>query len=304
VKHKIYIDNPKEKIVYESSLDLRGWLIPLDGCEIKTIKVTVDGVEMESTYHIEKEGVLKAYPQLEDKALYSGFSSHVLLSAEGANVLEITAQCGTKSHMVYSEQILYKTEKQFGDFLAETNATNIAEHEVIMVDKKKLFYEDSHPEKSFIRSPNDPRLVTFYLPQFHPIEVNNKIWGKNFTEWTNVTAGRPRFAGHEQPYLPSDLGFYDLRLKSNLKDQIDLAKKHGIYGFCFYYYWFSGEKIMDLPVESFIENKDWDFNFMICWANENWTKRWDGLDNEVIMSQKYLEKDALSFIKDVEHILL
>lgn len=146
--------------------------------------------------------------------------------------------------------------------------------------------------------------MAMYLPQFHPFEENDKAWGRGFTEWNNVTTGQPRFIGHLQPILPKDLGFYDLRYEPKILEQIELAKKYGIYGFCFYYYWFSGRKIMDKPIESFISHKDWDFNFAICWANENWTKRWDGRDDEIIIAQEYKEDDPLTFIKDVEHILL
>jgi lipopolysaccharide biosynthesis protein len=171
-----------------------------------------------------------------------------------------------------------------------------------LANKKKYYYEKAS-EKSYERHSEDPRLVAFYLPQFHPIKENDKAWGRGFTEWTNVTTARSRFVGHQQPILPADLGFYDLRLAENIASQVDLAKKHGIHGFCFYYYWFSGDRLLEKPLDIFLKHKEWDFNFMITWANENWTKRWDGLEKDVIIAQKYLDSDPLSFIKDVEHIL-
>jgi lipopolysaccharide biosynthesis protein len=179
----------------------------------------------------------------------------------------------------------------------------MAEHLNLVANKNKYYYEDPIV-KDYVLSKNEPRLVAFYLPQFHPIAENDYVWGKNFTEWTNVTSDVPRFVGHIQPFLPKDTGYYDLRIEDNMADQIEMAKKHGLHGFCFYYYWFSGKRLLEKPIDNFVANKDWDFNFSICWANENWTKRWDGRDNEVIVAQEYHPNDPINFIKDVEHILL
>lgn len=177
-----------------------------------------------------------------------------------------------------------------------------AEHQARIHNRKILYYQ-KELRGNYIESKDDPRLVAVYLPQFHKIPLNEVTWGKGFTEWTNVATATPGFVGQQQPILPADLGFYDLDRPQKIKDQIDLAKKYGIHGFMFYYYWFSGEKILNNPIETFLENKEWDFNFMICWANENWTKRWDGRDNEIIIGQKFEEDDPLKFIKDVAPIL-
>lgn len=177
-----------------------------------------------------------------------------------------------------------------------------AEHQARIHNRKILYFE---PEVSgvYVPAKDDPRLVAAYLPQFHEIPLNEKSWGKGFTEWTNVASASAGFVGQQQPILPADLGFYDLDRPEKIKEQIDLAKKYGIHGFMFYYYWFSGEKILNNPIDTFLDNKSWDFNFMICWANENWTKRWDGMDNDIIIGQKYNDDDPIKFIKDVAPIL-
>ncbi len=153
------------------------------------------------------------------------------------------------------------------------------------------------------------RPIAIYLPQFHPIPENDKWWGKGFTEWRNVVQAKPRFNGHYQPHIPSDLGFYDLRLHEVLIEQAKLAKNNGIYGFCFYHYWFNGKLLLEKPVEALLKNKTPEFPFMLCWANENWTRAWDGGDNEILIKQEYsLDDDKehikylIPFFKDTRYI--
>ncbi|AWE41950.1 MULTISPECIES: glycoside hydrolase family 99-like domain-containing protein [unclassified Actinobaculum] len=147
------------------------------------------------------------------------------------------------------------------------------------------------------------QVVPFYLPQFHDSPQNNRWWGRGFTEWSNVVAAVPAWQGHYQPKQPTELGYYDLALDSVRKEQADLAAAHGVAGFMYYYYWFSGERLLSLPIEK-LKESDIAFPFCIMWANENWTRRWDGRSEDVLVGQDYSKVPAEDFIDDVMEFLL
>jgi lipopolysaccharide biosynthesis protein len=141
------------------------------------------------------------------------------------------------------------------------------------------------------------RAICFHLPQYHPIRENDEWWGKGFTDWTNVARTRPRFKDHYQPHLPADLGFYDLRLPEAREAQAELARQHGIHGFCYYHYWFNGRRLLERPFNEILASGQPSFPFCLCWANENWTRRWDGQERDVLLEQNYSDEDDLNHIR-------
>jgi len=175
----------------------------------------------------------------------------------------------------------------------------------IDLDNQITEYENNIDFSNFT---TDIKAIAFYLPQFHEIEENNKWWGKGFTEWVNVKKCLPLYKGHHQPRKPGDtinyLGYYELTNGSIFKKQIELAKSHGIYGFAFYFYWFSGKTLLEKPLMIYLNDKDINFPFLLIWANENWSRKWNGGNKEILIKQDYKDDDPENFIKYIKKYLI
>jgi glycosyltransferase involved in cell wall biosynthesis len=156
------------------------------------------------------------------------------------------------------------------------------------------FFEEFQPAPAQAR--RKARLLAYYLPQFHRVPENDAWWGKGFTDWTNLGRALPRFIGHVQPRIPRDLGYYSLDDPATLRRQIEMAKGAGLEGFVFYTYWFNRHRLLEKPLEQFLADKSLDFSFCAMWANENWTRRWDGREREVLIAQEYREEDDAALL--------
>ncbi len=145
-------------------------------------------------------------------------------------------------------------------------------------------------------APRRAQVLAYYLPQYHAVPENDAWWGRGFTEWTNLSRGLPRFAGHYQPRIPRDLGHYRLDGSEILRRQAEMARRAGIGGFVFYFYWFNGRRLLERPLEALLADRAIDLPFCLMWANENWTRRWDGSDDEVLIAHDYRQADEAGLV--------
>lgn len=141
-------------------------------------------------------------------------------------------------------------------------------------------------KEGFVIMKEDIKIMAFYLPQFHRFPENDKWWGEGFTEWENVKKAKSLFKFHMQPRVPKDHYYYDLLKEEVISEQMKLAKQYGLYGFCYYHYWFDGKLLLQKPLEIMLKMKD-KINYCFCWANEPWTRAWDGRQNDILMPQRY-----------------
>ena len=175
----------------------------------------------------------------------------------------------------------------------------------IEIDNGLSLYEKNIDYSNFT---TDIKAIALYLPQFHSIKENNEWWGKDFTEWHNVRKAKSLYKKHHQPRIPGDnlgyLGYYDLSSEEVIMKQVELAKAHGIYGFGIYYYWFSGKRLLEKPLDLFLNNKEIEFKFLLIWANEDWTRRWNGYEGKILIKQQYKDSDPFNFIKDIKKYII
>lgn len=227
--------------------------------------------------------------------------------SESIHQVDVIIVAARIHHDIIRERILnycneYGIDKKVIDpFLSENSAEDCQKYVEYLEKRTRNTSQQFVPitDTKFIPNDKDPKLIAWYLPQYYQIPVNDQFHGKGFTEWTNSSKAIPLYVGHDQPHIPYDVGYYDLSNINAMKRQVELAKLYGIYGFCFHYYWFSGERIMEKPLEMLLEHKEIDMPFCLNWATENWTALWDGGDNSLIYEQKLQEGDDDRFVDDI-----
>jgi len=235
---------------------------------------------------------------------------------QGTPVRKLTEACGQLDGIIIgaidNHEIIYQrilknlTKEQLGRIrlvnifkdIRERDWLRYLEHIERSILKKSDNFIGFDKERHHF-SEKDTKVIAWYLPQFHQLEINNQYHGQGFTEWTNTSKMIPLFTGHYQPHIPFDVGYYDLLNPETLRRQVYLAKHYGIYGFCIHYYWFSGKRFMEKPLELFLKHKELDMPFCLDWATENWTALWDGENREIMIEQKLGDHDDEKFMEDI-----
>ena len=235
---------------------------------------------------------------------------HIDLASPGARRRLARALRNTLLEDAGKPQIYLRVSLDDGEYFEIPLFDNIAPDELVIAlgfssdDYTDLLIPDNNTIAAPDTAVKQVRHVCFYLPQFHSFAENDRWWGPGFTEWTNISRMRPQFPAHQSPWLPADLGFYDVRLMETRRQQAELARRYGIHGFCYYVYWFQGRRLLERPLELLLEDGEPDLPFCICWANENWSRRWDGSDAELLLGQNHSLNDDVRFIDDMAELLL
>ena len=175
----------------------------------------------------------------------------------------------------------------------------------IDIDNDIGFYENNI---DFSNYSSDIKTIALFYPQIHEIKEKDKIWRQSFTDWKNIKKAKPLYKKHHQPRIPGDaneyLGYYETTTLEILKKQIKLAKIHGIFGFAFYYFWFSGKSFLEKALDILLNNKDIDFHFLLIWNNLNWTKNSERDELKVLSCKDYQKNDIENFIKNIKKYLV
>ena len=295
IKKENYYEIPKnikvwcgDNYLLKKNIDNNKTCYEIKNVEIKHLKsMTVGNKKFEKICEKDVYNYAKINPEFKKHSHYKSKRKtflKTLFSLRNENKHKVLTITGIKIKIGKKQYCSKKYKKEYTDWLAKRN-----------LEKSLEFV----PYKKNEITNSNERLIAFYLPQFHTFKENDEWHGKGLSEWTNVTKAIPQFTGHNQPQLPIDVGFYDLSTDKVMYRQIELAKNYGIYGFCFHYYWFSGKRLMEKPIFNYLNNKELDLPFCLCFANENWSKNWDGGDKEVLIEQKFLEDDPKQFAQDI-----